>query len=136
MSADTVVYRNCVILIGGASLAGQFNELTLNYKSEMLDRTTFGDTTRNRRGGLFSADVAGKGLSVQGTNLVEDVLFAGVGTSDIAVPLVVWPDGVTEGSQTGRGYAMLGAFEHLNVGGAVGTLLPFDFAAQSAGLGY
>lgn len=135
MSADTVLYRDAVLLVGGASLAGQFNDLNVNYASEMLDRTAFGDTTRNRRGGLFVASIDGKGMSVSGANLVEDVLFTAVGLTTESVAVVVFPNGVTEGSQVARGYAMMGVVEHLKVGGQAGVLLPFDVMINGAGLG-
>ena len=134
MSADTLIYRNAFVVIGGASLAAQFNELTVDYKAELLDRTTFNTTTRERKGGLFMASIAGKGFVAYGTNGVEDVLFNGVGATEI--PMVMFPDGIVEGSQTARGFAMFGVVEHFNVAGAVGALLPFDVAIQSAGLGY
>lgn len=133
MAADSVVYTNAVLLLGGASLAAQLHELSLNYKSEMHDRTTFGDTTRNRRGGLFVADLAGKGFASLGSNLIEDVLFGNVGTTEVAT--VIFPNGVTEGSQTARAYAMLGATESFKIGGPVGGLLPVEFVVVGAGLG-
>lgn len=135
MAAATVVYKNAVILVGGGSLETQLNDLSVNYASEMLDRTTFGDTTRNRRGGLFTASIAGKGFAKQGTNLIEELLFNDVGLTTESVAVVVFPDGVTDGSQSARGYAMMGVVEHLQVGGPVGTLMGLDFAVMGAGLG-
>lgn len=135
MPAATVVYRDAVLLVGGASLAAQLNDLSINYGSEMQDRTTFGDTTRNRRGGLFMASIEGKGLAALGTGLIEDVLFADVGLTTESVAVVVWPNGVTDGDWVSAGYAMMGVVETWKLGGPVGVLLPIEFAVQGAGLG-
>ena len=133
MSADTIVYRNAVLVINGASLETQFQELALDYGAEMLDRTTFGATTRERKGGLFTAQLDGKGFAQFGSNAIEDVLFGLVGGSP--VPVVVFPDGITEASQTTRGYAMSGVVEKFNIGGAIGILLPIDTTIQASGYG-
>ena len=134
MAADTVVFRDAVLLVNGTSLETQFQELTLNYASEMHDRTTFGATTRERKGGLLTASLEGRGLAEFGSDTVESVLFAGVGTTE--TPVVVFPNGVTEGSQVARGYAMLGVVEKFTIGGPVGALLPFEASIQAAGYGF
>lgn len=133
MSAATVVFKNAVLLVGGISLATQCKELNLPYSAEMLDRTAFGVNTRERRGGLFVVSLDAKGMLTLGTGLVEDILFGDVGIHDLAV--VVFPDGVTEGSQTARGYAFMGVCEHFELGKVVGGLLEFDTMFNGSGLG-
>lgn len=132
MSADTVLYRDAVILVGGALINAQLRELNVNYAAEMLDRTAFGDTTKNRRGGLFVVDIDGKGFVATGTGAIEDLLFGDVGAGDL--PVVVFPNGVTEGSQVARGYATLAQMESFKIGGTAGQLLPLDFKLAGAGL--
>lgn len=134
MSASTLLYSNAFIIINGASLATQFNDASVDYKAEMKDRTSFNTLTRERRGGLFMATITGKGFVRYGTNQVAEVLFNLVGQTE--VPMVFFPDGINEGNTYAEGFAMMGVVEHFNVSGKVGDLTPFDFQAESAGLGY
>ena len=83
MAAATVVYKNAVLLVGGYSLETQLTELSLMYKAEMHDRTTFGLSTRERRGGLFDASIDAKGfMGLVTSPLIESVLFDLVGATE------------------------------------------------------
>lgn len=124
MAASTVLYRNAVLLYGGLELQAQLNELTLNYAAEMLDRTTFGDTTRNRRGGLLDVSLEMKGLLAFEAGSVDLMdVFDAVG-ADAQESVVLFADGITEG--TPAGYWFVAEVERFNFGGAIGVLLPFD----------
>lgn len=144
----TILYRNAQLLVNGADFAGALHELALDYSAEMLDETTFGDDTRVFKGGLFSGGMSGKAF-FDGAVGADAVLFRGVGDgnslttnqafmSGVLVEdtlLVLFPDGVTEGSlTTGRGFAMKGELEAFNIGGTVGALLDVSFSAQSRGI--
>jgi hypothetical protein len=127
----TVHYRNAKILVNGVLLSTFFNELAIQYGAEMLDETAFGDTTRINKGGLFTATITGKGFIELGSNSVEELLFALVGLD--GTPLVLFPDGIIEGSATGFG--MLATISAFNLApGTVGTLYTFDFSAASRGI--
>mgnify|MGYP001562619894 FL=1 len=128
----TVNFRNARILIDGASLHVSFNELAVEYASEMLDETAFGDTTRVNKGGLLTGRITGAGFAEFEANAVEDIVFTRVGTDGTVI--VVFPDGITEGTTTNKGYGMLGVVEAFTLGGAVGTLLPFTLACEGRGL--
>ena len=129
----TILYRNCQMLVNGLELSAQLHELAVEYAAELLDATTFGADTRIRKGGLLTGRVAGKGFFQGGDGNIEQVLFSLAGVDDTIV--AVFPDGVTEGSNTtGAGYACKGVLGEFAIGGAVGTLLDVTFAAESRGI--
>lgn len=130
----TVLYRNAVLVTGGADISASLNELGIEYGAEMLDETCFGDDTRIHRGGLFTASMSGKGFAEYGDNLIEPVIFADIDTEEEV--LALFPNGITEGALTGdgMGYAMKGVASEFHLGGAVGTLLPLSFAYEARGI--
>lgn len=131
--AQVGVYRDAKLFIGGADLSADLYELAVSYAAEMLDATTFGQTTRVVQGGLFMGEIAGAGYFRGGDGAVEQVIFSQIGVDDVVI--AVFPDGITEGAtSTGMGYAMKGELSEFKLGGSVGILLPITFAAQSRGL--
>lgn len=124
----TVVYRDAYILVDGANLRAEFSELAVEHGAEDLDGTTFGQDTRVHKGGLLLSRITGAGYAALGANAAEEIVMARVGTDDTMV--VVFPDGITEGTTTKKGYAMLGMLQTFDLGGAVGVLLPFSFVAE------
>ncbi len=144
----TIVYRNATLIVNGADISGSLHELAVEFAAEILDETHFGDDTRRKKGGLLIGKISGKGR-FDGAVGIDAVLFAGTGGgAALAVNpgyengaivedtlLVLFPDGVTEGSQTtGIGFAMKGVLTTFDVGGAVGALLDITFAAESRGV--
>lgn len=129
---STVHFRNAVILVDGYDLSGDHNSINLDLKAEMLDETTFGDSTRIRKGGLVTTDINGKGFWNVAAGAVDRILFDIVGVDDKII--TVFPDGITEGTSTNMGFAMKGVVEHYNVAGEIGTLLAFDFAIMGRGI--
>lgn len=128
---STLVFRDAKLLVNGASLAGALNELNVEYSAEMLDATTFGATTRIMKGGLFNSKISGSGFfdAAIGT---ESVFFENVGVDDAI--LSVFPDGISEGSQsTGVGFAMKGVLSRFNLGADVGELLGVEFEIEPRG---
>lgn len=134
------LFYNAKIFIAGFQLAGDFESIELAYSAEILDETTFGDTTRVHRGGLKVADVSGSGFwsadatTAQSADVIDRILFGIVGSDDQI--LTLFTDGITEGSTANdkKGYAMKGVVSEFNIGGTVGALLPFNFAAMGAGI--
>jgi hypothetical protein len=129
---STIHYRNAKILIGGYHLSGSFAEFNVEYGSETLDQTAFGDTSRQFRGGLLTSRMGGRAHCEFGTGAIENVLFGLVGTDGL--PVVAFPDGITVGSQSLAGFAMLGTIDTFDIGSAVGTLLPISFGVASNGI--
>lgn len=129
MSADSVVYRNAYVWVDAYDLSSQCKEATINYASEMLDRTAMGDTTRNRRGGLYVWSID---LQFHQTfaSSVDAALFPLVGSS---AALEIRPQNACSTASNPRwtGVGILESYKP--VGGAVGTLLPAPITFQSAG---
>jgi hypothetical protein len=128
----TVHYRDAKLLIDGSNLSASLNELSVEQSAEMLDETAFGDDTRVSKGGLFTDVISGGGHAEFEAEAIEDIVFNRVGTDGTV--FVVFPNGITEGTVTEMGFAMLGVIESFTLGGAVGTLLPISFSAQSRGI--
>jgi hypothetical protein len=127
----TVIYTDAKFFLGGFNLSADHNEIGLDYSSEMLDVTTMGDSTRVRAGGLDSATVNGSGFWNGGTGNADDALFGLVGEDQKV--LTLFPDGITEGSTTLKGYAMKSVLANYNIGNTVGDMMTFDLTAESAG---
>ena len=129
----TLVYTDAKIFISGYNLSADHNELSLEYSAEMQDVTVFGDDTRTNAGGLESATLSGSGFWNGGANNADDALFGLTGATK--VPLVVFANGITEGTTTDKGYAFETVVESYNVGNTVGDMMTFELTAQSAGVG-
>ena len=127
----TVIYTDAKFFLGGYNLSADHNEIGLDYSSEMLDVTTMGDSTRVRAGGLDTATVNGSGFWNGGTGNADDALFGLVGEDQKV--LTLFPNGITEGTSTLKGYAMKSVLANYNIGNTVGNMLTFDLTAQSAG---
>jgi len=127
----TVIYTDAKFFLGGFNLSADHNEIGLDYASEMLDVTTMGDSTRVRAGGLDTATVSGTGFWNGGTGNADDALFGLVGEDEKV--LTLFPDGITEGTTTLKGYAMKSVLANYNIGNTVGDMMTFDLTAESAG---
>jgi hypothetical protein len=120
---------NAKILLAGYDFSAQANALALEYAAEMIDATTFGQTTRINKGGLKSivGSVAGH-WDASATNSVDPVLFARVGGAD--QPVILSPDGGEVGE---RAYLFRAIHSEYSLGGELGGLLPFDLKMEGAG---
>lgn len=130
----TVVFKDADVFYEGVDLSGQLNEVTLEYGVEILDATTFGQSTRIRKGGLTTPRASMRGFWDADAAGQPDVeLFEGVGVDDRV--LTLFPDGITEGSTgAGSGFAFKVVAVSYAPGGAVGELLPFTFTADGRGI--
>ena len=131
----TVVYKDAAVFFAGVDLSAQLNETTLDYGAEMLDATTFGQTTRIRAGGLKTDRVSMRGFwDADTVSFQPDLtLFEEIGVDDRVVTL--FPDGITEGSTgAGSGYAFKVVAMSYVPGGTVGELLAFTFTAEGRGI--
>jgi hypothetical protein len=129
----TIHYRNARILVGGYNISGDSNSLGVNLAAEMLDETSFGDSTRIRKGGLKTADVQGAANWDASAGHVDAILFGVVGVDDQVV--TVFANGITEGTATDMGFSMKGVLDKYNVKGDVGSLCTVDFSIMGRGVG-
>lgn len=128
----TTHFRNAKILVAGYDISGDSNTINVEFSAEMLDETSFGDSTRIRKGGLTIGNINGGGF-VDGTaGHVDVVAFSLVGVDDSVI--FVFANGITEGSLTDMGFAMKGVVEKYDLNGDVGSLLGFDLSAMGRGI--
>jgi hypothetical protein len=119
----TIVLTNAYISIGGTVLSDHANSVTLNYESDSVEITAFGDTGHKFTGGLQnnSCEIAlMQDFAVSPSNSVEAVLYPLVGTT---TTVIVKPNGSTT-SATNPAYTLSSTFlaAHSPVAGAVGEL--------------
>ena len=84
-----LVLTNCFVSIDGNDVSANVKSVTINYASEILDKSAMSDTSRERIAGLkdwsmdfeFNQNFAASGL--------DSILFPLVGTS---IPVIVRPD--------------------------------------------
>src|SRR5688572_15418998 len=78
------------ILVGGFNFGPVSNLATLAYNADLLDKSTFGQTTKIHTPGLRNIALEASGFAEIGANLQDAQNFANIGLSDIAVSL--WPN--------------------------------------------
>jgi hypothetical protein len=126
----TVHFRNAYFWLNGVDLSSHFAELTLNYGSETLDETAFGDTVRTNKGGLITWSLSGRAHQDFGAGAVDATLFSLVGTTTC---FELRPHNTCSTTINPR-YDGIGVLSNYSpLGGAVGTLLdtPFELGAAS-----
>lgn len=126
----TLHFRNAKVEIAGVDLSASFANVTINYASEMLDETAFGDSSRIRKGGLkvWSIDLTAHQDFVASN--VDATVFALVGTT---VCVEIRPQNICTTAINPLFWG-IGIIEKYNpVGGEVGTLLDAPLTIQSAG---
>lgn len=120
---------NAVVYLAQYDISADHNMVELSQGVDKNDGTTFGQTTRINKAGLFTVDAKGQGFTSFGSGEIEAILSANLGTADI--PLSVMAEG---GDATERAYftqllkASLQPF-----GGQVGELDGFQWAGSGSG---
>lgn len=132
----SVAFTGARLLVDGYDINADFTELLLNYGSESLDATTFGQTTRIMEGGLRTADLTGKGYVNLGTCTSDALLFNQMGGA--AILASIWPQAITVNATStaanyaGHGFGMTAVDLTYTQGGQVGALLAFDLDLKAA----
>ena len=124
------VLKNAFISIGGNDISGYVKSVSLPLSAEMLDRTTMGDDTRQKKAGLKDWSVSVELLADYAAAALDSILFPLLGTE---VAVVIRADagviGVNNPEFTGQA-----AFEsYPPLGGAVGELAASSISLQAAG---
>ena len=129
---STAHFRNAKIFVDGYEISGDSASVSVLITSEMLDETCFGDSTRSHKGGLENATVEASGHWDAAAGRVDRIMFSLVGSDDKIV--TVFADGITEGSTTGKGFAMKGVLESYDLTGDVASLLDFSAVVNGRGI--
>lgn len=127
------VSTNAKIYLGQYDLSGHTNQATLSYGREVHDITVFGDTTRKRLGGLYSATFNASGFWEAGGATTGYTDEAGNSYLGVAgVPLTVGPDGGSAGSVAHIINSITGDYTPLNA--PHGQPMPFTISGQGGGV--
>jgi len=121
------VFTNAFVEINGKNLSTYSPSISINYASEILDQTAFGDTTRSRIGGLFDWSFDMQFHYDCSTAGPEATLWSLVGTTSC---IEVRPVNVCS-SANNPIYSGICVLDSFNYGGAVGSLLMASTKAMS-----
>ena len=126
----TVHFRDAYVWVQGVDLSDDCAEVTLNYGSETLDETAFGDTARINKGGLKTWSIDLKFHQDFSAGSVDATLFPLVGNTTCFEirPLNSCSTAINP-NFTGIGILS----QYPPMGGAVGTLLDVQATIVSAG---
>src|SRR5688572_28269 len=116
------VLTNAKLYCASFDLSGDLNAIALTYGADMLDGTTFGNSTRINKAGLKTVVAQCEGLwNADGTDQADDVLFSRVGTREI--PVTICP---TTGADGEPAYLFRAAHSAYTQNGAVGEMFGFS----------
>ena len=116
------------LYVGQYDLSGDMHKLELRYGAELLDVTTFGQTTRIRKGGLKTVGLSAEGYWSGGTDLVDDALFAKIGVQN--VPITIAKGGETLDNDAYLFRCIHGVY---TPGASIGEMLRFSVSAEGSG---
>lgn len=118
------IMRDHKIWFDGRDLTGAMNSLALEYGADMVEVTAFGDTARNRLGGLKSVTASLDGF--YDPDPVDADLFAAIASSDKPFSVAVPP--AAEGDVA---YTVLAVSGEYSPGAPVGDAFGFSFGMES-----
>ena len=124
-----VVWRNAFLAINGTDYSTDVAELSLNYSSEMLDKTAMGNTSRIKVGGLKNWSAAAKFHQDLTSGHIGSVLFSLVGTTTC---IEIRPNNSCS-TAINPSYSGIAIPDSNSFGGAVGSLLDTVCNFQAAG---
>lgn len=125
----SLAFTDCKIFVAGHDFSGQSNAVALTYSADMLDETTFGQTTRISKGGLKAVVGSVEGFwDSASTTAVDPIYFARVGTAD--QPVLIGGEGGAAGA---RVYLFRAVHSEYVINGTVSDLLGFTVNMEGAG---
>jgi hypothetical protein len=120
------------IYLGAYDLSGKHNQIDANYSADMLDATTFEQTTKINAPGLLEWSFSGSGFWETGAvpnQLVDPNVFNMLGAT--AIPLTLAPANVDQGVA----YFMSAVQGDYKFFGPVGVLTPFSLGSSPSSNG-
>ena len=126
----TLVWTNASFWLNGVDLSGYTESLTLNYSTEVLDKTAMGATARAKHAGFKNWSVDAVFHQDFAAGAVDATLFSLVGTTAcFAIRPVNACSTATNPEYWGIGMVS----NYTPMSGAIGTLLNTPFKLESAG---
>lgn len=108
--------------------SGVSNLATLQYNAELLDKSTFGQTTKIHTPGLKNISLEASGFAEFAADKQDDVNFENIGSS--VIPVQLYPS-ITP-AVGDLAYFFQAAQARYNVGGPHGQMVPFSFDAHGS----
>lgn len=122
---------DCKLFVDGWDLSGDHNAIALNHAAEILDTSTFGDTTRTRIGGVKTLDFAHEGLWNGGVDKIDEVLFGRIGLSDVPVTIAPKQTASPAGTEGETGFFFNSLHAEYSFGGVFGEMLAFNVSGEA-----
>jgi len=120
------VLTNAKLFFDGYDFSGDMNALAITYGADLLDNTTFGNTTHRRLGGLKTLQAQHEGF-YEAQN-VDKPIFDNLAIID--KPMTISPKGGAEGDLAYSFLSVLGGYQQ---GGQIGEVLPFSVSVDASG---
>lgn len=131
-----LVLKDVKVYINGRDLSGEHNNVSLEYKAELLDTTVFGSSFRKRIPGLHDIEFSGQGYTHNSPSTGGMTQhFTNLGTSGVPVSICPSPSsaGVASGSTKGDAYIFNSVEPSVvPMQGSVGEIVQFSMQAQGA----
>jgi len=115
-----------LICMGGYNLTGVSNAVTIEYGAEMKGSTTFGQSTRSNKGGLFTVQLQAAGF--YDAEAQDEPVFAAVGVDN--TPITVAASGSSQGDTA---YFFAATAGEYSTGETVGELNKYSIGAGAGG---
>jgi hypothetical protein len=122
-------FTNALFKVNGTDLSDHTIDLTLNYGSEMLDRTAMGATSRAKMAALKTWSLDAKFNQDWGAGSVDSVLWAIMGTTAC---VEFRPVNAIQGT-TNPDYSGVATLTKYPIGGAVGSLAQVSVTFEGSG---
>lgn len=120
------ILRDQKLWFDGFEFTGVMSAMALDYGAEVVDRTAFGSTTRQRLGGLKTVTAQHEGFF--DADPFDEALFSRIGVADTPMSFAV--DDAVEGSVA---YSFLANLGEYSPGAQVGEMYRFSVGAEASG---
>lgn len=138
---STMVFTDAKVYVGGYNVSGYANEATLSLSPDMLNETTFGNTTTKNKPGMLSLKGGVKGFmdytyplgSPNGDTLnsLDSLTFSKLTDGVLTDVLTMAPVGNAEGDLAY--FCQHVSSRYMPLSGAVGQLIPYELDFNAIG---
>ena len=126
---SSLVLSDAKIWVATYDLSGDMNQVALEEQVDAKDATTFGQTSRVRKGGQLDVLMGAAGFfNATGSAGVDDILPLYVGLSNSLLPISIGPEGSAEGKTA---YCFPGMLTRYELGASVGEMFGFRMEART-----
>jgi len=122
---STKIIQDSKLYVGGYDLSGDMSALAIDYRAEMKDNTSLGDSTRSRIGGLKTTKMQHEGLW---NSTPDNIFFSNIGLSGTLITIA--PETGAEGELC---YALDTVGGQYSPGAKIGDMFAFSVSAEAQG---